>query len=492
MAESELPQRLSYEDATFYYFDRDEFPYNVGSVGIYEGLIAFDAYRWHVERRLDRVPRYRQRLVSVPLDIALPAWHDDPDFSIENHVTHAVLPEPGDEDQLRSMAADFFATPLNRDRPLWEIRLVHGLSGDRTAHLARIHHSMIDGISGVELMGAILDVEQHPADEPASDRWQRPAAMPGPFARFVDAAFDRLVDQIDTAENVANGLVDPGSVLRNVRAIVGSFWASRSHLFRTGGTPWSTRLTSPRRLAWQSLPLEEVRRISKTLGGSVNDVMLAVLAGAFARYVSFHGVQLDNEVRALIPVNVRTKAEQRSLGNRVSFMLAGLPVGLDDPIARFRAIHSEIGHLKEIDQAGSLDKLAAVLGQTPPTLQRRLGERLRLPNFVSDLVCTNVPGPEVPLYCAGHRMIDHYPWVPIGWRMGLGVAIMSYDQRLSVTLTGDASVLADIDRLATFVGEAFDELRGAALGNAEPAAEAEGALPAMYADAGSQARQAQP
>ena len=475
---SNLPARLSYEDATFFYFDRDKFPYNVGSVGIYEGVLPFEDYISHVERRLDRVPRYRQRVVPVPFDLALPAWHDDPDFAIERHVTHAVLPEPGDEAQLRRMAADFFATPLDRSKPLWEIRLVHGLSGDRTAHIAKIHHSMIDGISGVQLMGAILDVEQHPTEDPPDDPWQRPTALPGPLVRLTDAAFDRLLEQIATAEGVVRGLADPGSVVRNVRAVAGSLWAARSHLFRTGKTPWSTRLTSPRRLAWQSLPFDDVRRISKALGGSVNDVVLAVLAGGLGRYLTFHGFPTDGEVRVLIPVNVRSKSEHRDLGNRVSFMIAGLPVGTKDPIERFRAIHSEIAHLKEIDQAGNLDKLAAFLGQTPPRMQRLLGERLSTPNFVGDLVCTNVPGPTMPLYCAGHRMTDHYPWVPIGWRMGLGVAVMSYDRRLSIALTADQSVLADLEWLGSFMGEEFDELREAVLGRAQ--SEPAPAPPAMY------------
>jgi WS/DGAT/MGAT family acyltransferase len=157
-----LPGRLSYEDATFLTFDRDEFPYNVGSVGMYEGVIPFDRYVAHVESRLDRVPRYRQRLLHAPLNIAHPAWHDDPDFDIERHIEEVVLPPPGDEAQLRRLAGDFLATPLDRSKPLWEIRLVQGLSGGRTAHLAKIHHCMVDGIAGAQLMGALLDVEPNP------------------------------------------------------------------------------------------------------------------------------------------------------------------------------------------------------------------------------------------------------------------------------------------------------------------------------------------
>jgi WS/DGAT/MGAT family acyltransferase len=211
----------------------------------------------------------------------------------------------------------------------------------------------------------------------------------------------------------------------------------------------------------------------------VNDVVLTALSGALGRYLAFHGHQTgDVEVRVLIPVNVRGKDEQSSLGNRVSFMLAGLPVGLSDPLARFEAIHAEIASLKEIDQAGGLDRLASLLGRTPPSFQHQLAAGLRMPNFIYDFVCTNVPGPSAPLYCLGHRMIEHYPWVPIGWRMGLGVAVMSYDGELCFSLTADRGVLADLDRLAGFVGEAFDELEEAVGEGDEPG---EPAVPAVFA-----------
>lgn len=459
----ELPSRLTYEDAAFYYFDRDAFPYNVGSVGIYEGTIAVEDYVRHVERRLDLVPRYRQRLLPTPFEAALPAWYDDPDFAIERHISHVNLPPPGDEGQLARLAAQFFATPLDRNKPLWEICLVNGLSGDRTAHLAKIHHCLVDGIAGVQLMGALLDVEPHPAETPTADPWTRPESLPGPLLRLVDAVFDRVIDGIGTGEAVAHGVIDPAWAIGHVRGVANALWAGRHHLFRIGRTPWATRLTSPRRLVWQTLPIDAVQEVRKALHGTVNDVVLTVMAGALGRYLDLHGVQADqNEVRALIPVNVRGRADAGNLGNRVSFMLAGLPAGGNDPVERFRSIQTEMANLKAIDQAGNLDRLSGVIGLTPPLLQRILGRRLTMPNFIYDFVCTNVPGPKVPLYCAGHRMLEHYPWVPIGWRAGLGVAVMSYCERLSITLTADQSVLADLDRLAGFVQDAFDELREAA------------------------------
>jgi WS/DGAT/MGAT family acyltransferase len=237
------------------------------------------------------------------------------------------------------------------------------------------------------------------------------------------------------------------------------------------------------------VPFDEVQRIRHALHGTVNDVVLTVLSGALARYLALHAAAKDKPVRVLIPVNVRRKEEQHNLGNRVSFMLAGLPVAVPDPLARFEAIHKEIASLKEIDQAGYLDRLADLIGRSAPSFQHQLGAGLRMPNFIYDFVCTNVPGPRTPLYGLGHRMTEHYPWVPIGWRMGLGVAVMTYDQDLCFSLTADRSVLADLDRLAGFIAEAFDELREAAGVGAEEVETAPGpALPALLTAAGADIR----
>jgi WS/DGAT/MGAT family acyltransferase len=235
------------------------------------------------------------------------------------------------------------------------------------------------------------------------------------------------------------------------------------------------------------IPFDAAHRVKEALQGTINDVVLTVLAGALGRYLASHDEETEGVVaRVLIPVNVRGAAEEQDLGNRVSFMLAGLPVGEDDPIARFRAVHGEIVHLKETDQAGGLDRLSSFIGLTPPALQRFLAARLSAPNFIYDLVCTNVPGPRMPLYCMGHRMTEHHPWVPIGWRAGLGVAVMSYNQGLYFSLTADQSVLSDLDRLAGYISEVFDELYEAAVGRERPVAAP--ALPAVFAVARDEAQ----
>jgi len=455
--------RLSYQDAMFAHFDRPQFPYNVGSVGIYEGHMPFDAYIAHVERRIQRAPRYLQRMAPAPLNLELPAWHEDPAFDIRNHVQRVELPAAAGEEELTRFAGEFFATPLDRNKPLWEIRLVEGLSGGRSAHVAKVHHCLVDGVGGVELLGAIMDLEPDPA--PVTEPYRKqPAPLPGRLERLVDAVFDRALAQIDLAEGFALALLDPRQAVADARSMAASIAAALPHFgLAAKRTPWSTRLTSPSRASWQSVSFAEVHELSSALGGTVNDAVLAILAGTLRKYLLLHGHETNGlVVRVLIPVNVRGAEEEHSLGNRVSFMLAGLPLGVEAPVARFQAIHRDVAALKAGDQAGGVEKVLRALGRTPPQLQRLLGAQLRTPNFLADMVCTNVPGPRVPLYCMGHRMIDHYAWVPIGWRMGLGVAVMSYNEGLYFSFTADRSVLPDLDRLAGFLGESFSELRDAA------------------------------
>jgi WS/DGAT/MGAT family acyltransferase len=484
---NKLPTRLSHADAAFINFDREWYPYNVGSVGIYEGVMPFDAYLAHCDRRLDEVPRYRQRLVRVPFELAYPAWHDDPDFDIGRHISQVTLPPPGDEAQLRRLAGEFFATPLDRSKALWEIRLVSGLSGGRTAHIAKMHHCLVDGVAGAQLLAALLDTEPLPPEEPRGEPLPPAGPVPGPAARLVAAAFDRVRAQLSVTEAVALAVVDPTAAARSVRSVARAFQEGWPYLFHIGRMPWATKLTAPSRLAWQMIPFDAAHRVKEALQGTINDVVLTVLAGALGRYLASHDEETEGVVaRVLIPVNVRGAAEEQDLGNRVSFMLAGLPVGEDDPIARFRAVHGEIVHLKETDQAGGLDRLSSFIGLTPPALQRFLAARLSAPNFIYDLVCTNVPGPRMPLYCMGHRMTEHHPWVPIGWRAGLGVAVMSYNQGLYFSLTADQSVLSDLDRLAGYISEAFDELYEAAVGRERLVAAP--ALPAVFAVARDEAQ----
>jgi WS/DGAT/MGAT family acyltransferase len=491
MKKRDLPTRLSYQDAAFTNFERSSMPMNVGSVGIYEGVIPFTKFLDHVDRRIDLVPRYRQRLVDVPFDIAHAAWVDAPDFDLHGHVETVRLPAPGTEAQLAELAGEYFARPLERDKPLWEIRLVEGLNGGRTAHLAKVHHCMVDGIAGVGLLAALLDVE--PTPRPTARRRRRPAAArPDPFALFTDAIFDRMIEQLRTNERLALALVDPASPLRGAVAIVRALAAAaRYFAVPAPRTPWNMPLTGPKRLAWQQLRLDEVRAVAEALGGTINDAVLATLAGALGRYLRERGASTDGlTLRTLIPVNVRNAHENASLGNRVSFMLAGLPVDERDPVERFNVIHGEVKSLKETGQAAGLEVLASALGMLPAPVHALLGRTLTMPNTLANMVCTNVPGPLAPLYLMGHRMTAHYPWVPLAWRMGMSVAVMSYDKGMYFAFSGDANAPDDVPSIAGHLADAFAELRGragvrasAGEGEAEPIVVREGgAMAAVIPD----------
>jgi WS/DGAT/MGAT family acyltransferase len=287
--------------------------------------------------------------------------------------------------------------------------------------------------------------------------------LPGRLTRLVDAVCDQALDQIEAAESLALTAVDPARAVRWGRSVGRALWAARPYLLRPApDTPWSAQLSGPRRLAWQDLPLSEAREIRAALGGKVNDVVLTALAGALRRYFLLHGWKTDGVVlRVAVPVNARSDGDARELGNHVSMMLAGLPLGVADPVARFRTISGEMTSLKKADQAGGVHDFLTFFGRLPAPLQAALGRRMTAPNPFTNLLCTNVRGPETPLYCLGHEMVSHYPWVLVTWRMGLGVAVMSYKKNLSVSFTGDAAVLPDIERIAEFLADDFRELHDA-------------------------------
>jgi WS/DGAT/MGAT family acyltransferase len=292
-----------------------------------------------------------------------------------------------------------------------------------------------------------------------------------------DAIFDGIIDQMRFNERLLLTLADPLSALRTAQNITRAFSAAgRYFLTPAPRTPWSMRLSGPTKLAWQTVPFAEVRGVAKALGGTINEVVLTTLAGALGRYLEMKGERTDGLViRAATPVNVRAEDEEETLGNRVSFMLVGLPVGEHDPLKRFEAIHAESRSLKDVGQAQGVDDLLRIMGLAPAPVHALLGRTLSVPNTLSNLVCTNVPGPLRPLYLMGHRMVEHYPWVPLGWRMGIGVALMSYDSEIYFAFSGDRHAPDDVHLLAPYLGDAFRELREAA---GVPAAAAKAPAPA--------------
>ena len=289
MNTSNLPKRLSYGDAAFANFERAAMPMNVGSAGIYAGAIDFASFVEHVEHRINLVPRYRQRLVPVPLELAFPAWVDDPRFDIRRHVGRMHLPPPGTREQLADLAGEFFSVPLERDKPLWEIRLVDGLDDGGTAHLAKVHHCMVDGVAGVGLLAALLDFEASVTEEPRDAPWW-PGRASDALDLAIDAVFDGLIDQLRLNERVLLALADPAEAWRTARTIARAFAAAGGYFaVPAPRTPWTMKLTRPRKLGWQSVPFADARDVAKALGGTINEVVLTVLGGALGRYLEERG-----------------------------------------------------------------------------------------------------------------------------------------------------------------------------------------------------------
>ena len=464
MAEHRFGRRLSVQDSAFIYFERDESPLNVGSVGIYEGRIPFQRLVDHLKGRIRLIPRYRQRLMFVPFNIAFPTWEDDPDFDILDHVHHVSLPPPGDDDQLARLAGELWAPPLSRTKPLWELFLIEDLPGDRTALLAKVHHCMIDGVSGIELFMAALDISPEPSPPQPEEPPYAPDPIAGAETRLADALFHQVDQAVQTLADFQQVLLNPRVRLRRARQTFQAL-EQLAPLFTQSvpKTPFNAPLSGRRSIAWSEMSFAEIRGIRSALGGTINDVALAIVSGALQRYLELHGQSTEGlELRVMTPVNIRREDEKGTLGNRISAMFVPLPVGISDPVERARAVRERVETLKQANQARAMDTFFRMMDIVPVSLIAATGRGPWMSNTVMNLVCTNVPGPMIPLYCVGHRLLAHYPLVPQTWELGIAVGITSYDQKLYFAFVADTKVVPDVKRLKEFLDQSFLELRTAA------------------------------
>jgi len=437
---------------------------SIGTVVILEGQVSYERLVEHLNSRMPLVPRYRHRLVPAPFGLAHPTWEPDPEFNVYNHVRRLRLPAPGSEEQLSELAGKLFSSPLSRSKPLWEVYLVEGLSEGRSALVAKVHHCLVDGVSGVELMMVTLDISPDPSPPPVFEEEWNPKPIPSRGARLIDAAFDRLGQWVRTAGDVQAGLLDPRKPLRRAQhVLLGVEHMGPLFVRFVPRTPFNARLTRQRSISWLETPFAEVRAIRSALGGTVNDVALTIVSGAMKRYLEAHGQSTEGvELRVMAPVNIRPETEKMALGNRISSMFPDIPVGIVDPIERARAVRERMEWLKKDGQPTGVDALFRMLDLIPPAVLRLVGGMPQIPNPVLNMICTNVPGPMIPLYVVGHRLLGQYPLVPLAWDVGLAVCITSYDHKLFVSLTADSKAVPDLPRLKQFFDESFKELRTAA------------------------------
>ncbi|HEY3772754.1 MAG TPA: wax ester/triacylglycerol synthase family O-acyltransferase [Solirubrobacteraceae bacterium] len=456
------PDRLTGLDSSFLHLERDRVHMHVAGAMVLEGAPpAYDELVDQIVSRLHLVPRYRQRLAFVPFGQGRPVWVDDPHFNVAFHVRHTALPAPGGEPELRRLCGRIFSQELDRSRPLWELWLVEGFADDRFALLSKTHHALVDGVSGVDIATVLFDTSPTPAPVGVVPEWV-PRPLPSDAQLLADALLERATVPGEITRGIRHAFRGPRQVaMRLGRAAVGVGALARV-VQSAPPSPLNVRIGPHRRFSWVAADLQDLKQVKATLGGTVNDVILAVVAGALGRYLARHG-QLagDLTLRAMVPVSIRADLERGALGNRVAAMWASLPVAMQDPVERLLTISREMEGVKRSGQAVGAQVLTELTGFAPPTIVAQAA-RLQTRQRMFNLVVTNVPGPQYPLYMLGRRLEAMYPMVPLAGGQALGVAIISYDGRLTFGLVADYDALPDLEDLAGDLRAAIAELVAAA------------------------------
>jgi len=458
-----VAERLQPLDVSFLYLEGPTTPMHVGGLAVFtlpaEGF-HYDKLVKLVEQRISLVPRYRQKVKSVPGHLANPVWVDDPDFDLGYHVRRSALPRPGSDEQLRELVARVQSRPLDRHRPLWEMYLVEGLAGDRFAVIHKSHQAMVDGVHAVDIGQVILDSSPIPRDVP-DDLWM-PRPEPGPLALVAGAVGDLVRRPTALTDTVRIGLADARSVAGRVGSAVGGVLSAARIAARPApDSPLNAQIGSQRRFAVARTDLEDYRKVRKQTGGTVNDVVLATVAGAIRGWLLSRGEAVipASTVRAMVPVSVRGSSQSEQPGSRVSSYLVDLPVGEANPIVRLSQVGYAMKAHKESGQSVGADALAALSGVAPPTLHA-LGARVAssFSRRLFNVVVTNVPGPQFPLYAAGARMAEMFPVIPLAAGQAVSIGLTSYDGGVYFGLNADRDQMPDIDVLAALVEESLAEL----------------------------------
>jgi diacylglycerol O-acyltransferase / wax synthase len=454
--------RLTGLDSSFLHLERGPAHMHVASVSLFEGPAPdYDDFRAHIESRLHLVPRFRQKLRFVPFGQGRPRWVDDPRFNLEYHVRHTALPEPGSEEQLKTLAARIFSQRLDRSKPVWELWLVAGVEGDRFAVVGKTHHCLVDGVSGVDITTVLFDTEPEAAPTGEPEAWV-PRPEPSDAQVLAEALVERATTPAEAVRGVRALFRAPRHAARNVVDTLEAAGALARTTLAAPASPFNTEIGPYRRLAIVRADLARFKSIKNELGGTVNDVVLAVVSGALGRYLRSRGNSTsDLELRALVPISVRAADERGALGNRVSSFMAPLPVYAEDPVERLRLVSAAMGDLKESKQAVGATMMTQLTDFAPPTIAGQAA-RLQPAQRFFNLVVTNVPGPQFPLYLMGRRMTSIVPMVPLARRQALCFGIMSYDGQVNFGLIGDYEAMADLDALAADLGDSIEELAAAA------------------------------
>ena len=476
--------RLSSRDASFIFAQTHDAPLQIGAILIFEGDIDFHDFTHHIESLLHLAPRYRRRMMRVPFNMGYPIMEDDAKFRIANHVIRHVLPAGIGRPEAVDEVLRQYEVPLDYNRPLWELHSFENFEQGRTAILFKVHHAMVDGVSGVELLKVMFDLRQKPqAIRPSSEPWQiqQPSNAIG---RLLEATRDLAATQTKALIQVLRELIrDPRKFGREARnlfhdvRLMARIWSR--HIT---STPWNSGLVGPRRaLAWSIMSFEDCRRIRNAFGGSINDLVLTILSEAAARYLRYHGYKPDGQFSIGCPVNVRHE-EPISLGNRVAVMLPLLPAEPMDVVERLKCVKAETQRIKEAQLPLVVDRLLAAGANIPPPvmgLGLRLGalalraatalfkmsgykprpDRFLLPTRGMNFIATDIPGVQVPQYLLGNKCLEQIPLIPCYGTRGYNAAVLSYNSTLCFAMIADPNLMPDVSQMKFFVDEAFSELK---------------------------------
>lgn len=457
-----MPDRLSPLDVSFLYLEGETTPMHVGGVCILESPpegFDYDRLVRIISDRISLVPRFRQKIRWVPGRLGNPVWVDDAEFDVTYHVRRSALPKPGTEEQLKELTARVQSRPLDRARPLWEIYLVEGLADGRIAIITKTHHAMVDGVAAVDIGAVILDLTREPRETPRED-WvpQREPSGASLVLGAVTSAVRKPADIVGTAR--AN-LADVRRVAGRAASIAGGLAATVRTTARSApDSPLNADIGSQRRFGMARTELDDYKRVRKEHGGTVNDVVLATVAGALRTWLLTRGESVNGRVvRAMVPVSVRSESEQGALGNRVSSYFVDLPVGEPSPVVRLHQVSYAMSGHKDSGQSVGAEALVAISGFVAPTLHA-LGARVAagFSRRLFNVVVTNVPGPQIPLYAAGAEMLEVFPVVPLAKGQAVSIGLTSYNGGVYYGLNADRDAMADIDVLAQCIEESLAEL----------------------------------
>ncbi len=460
------PDRLTGLDSAFLHLeDHSSAHMHVASVMVFEGKAPpYEQLVDHILSRLHLVPRYRQRLSFVPLGQGRPVWTDDPHFNPRYHIRHTGLPRPEDETELKQLAGRLFSQRLDRSKPLWEMWLVQHMAGERFALIAKTHHALVDGISGVDITTVLFDAEAEPVGTPRPPVPWVARPLPGPAKLLSDALLERSTVPAEMLRGARAVMRTPRRALGRVKeAVVGVGATTLAGINAPAPpSPFNVDITAHRRYTWVDADLALFKAIKNSLGGTLNDVVLAAVSLALGRHMRVQGYDTEGLVlKAMVPVSVRADIERGALGNRVAAMWAPLPVGVVDPAECLAQVRLEMDDLKNSGQAVGAEVLTNLTGFAPPTILSQAA-RLQARQRFFNVVVTNVPGPQFPLYLLGRRLQSLYPVVPLARRQALGIAVMSYDGKLGFGLLADYDALPELETIAHELERAIKALATAA------------------------------